>query len=320
MKPDDTTSGQFDHCALFYEGAEEYLAGCSAFIEAGLASNERVLVSVPGAKIEPMRAALNGGSDKVEFWNMNKVGHNPGRIIPAVRDWIDRGAGRCRFVGEPIWPGRTTTEVIEATRHEALINLAFADADAVILCPYDVTGLDRDVVLDAERTHPDLIRCGQADASARYTDPLELWCSGDRAMPGPSELVLSRSIDIGLGSIRELTASAARAAGLDEGRSQDLVLAVDEAATNALVHGRGPARLRMWREDRELICEISDRGRLTEPLAGRRRPRPNWTHGRGVWMMNQLCDLVELRPMPDGTVVRLHVHLDGERQPSTAVG
>jgi anti-sigma regulatory factor (Ser/Thr protein kinase) len=199
----------------------------------------------------------------------------------------------------------------QATRHEALINLAFADADAEILCPYDVTGLDRDVVLDAERTHPDLIRCGHGSTSVRYTDPLELWWAGDRAMPGPSELVLSRAIDFGLASTRELTARAARDAGLDEDRSHDLVLAVDEAATNALVHGRGPARLRMWREERELICEISDRGCLTEPLAGRRRPRPHWTHGRGVWMMNQLCDLVELRPTAEGTVVRLHVRLEG---------
>jgi anti-sigma regulatory factor (Ser/Thr protein kinase) len=318
MKPDDTIRGQFEHRALFYEGAEDYIAGCREFIEAGLAADERVLVSVPGAKIEPMRAALNGGSDEVEFWNMNDVGHNPGRIIPAVRDWVDRGTGRCRFIGEPHWPGRSATEVIEATRHEALINLAFADADAAILCPYDVTGLERDVVLDAERTHPDLISCGHGYASERYTDPLELWWAGDRAMPGPSQLVMSRAIDYGLGSIRELTARAARDAGLAEERSHDFVVAVDEAATNALVHGRAPAQLRMWREPHELICEIADCGCLTEPLAGRRRPRPHWTHGRGVWMMNQLCDLVELRPTADGTVVRLHVCLEGERQPSTA--
>jgi hypothetical protein len=118
MKLDETIRGQFEHYALFYECSEEYLAGCTEFIEAGLASGERVLISVPGRKIEPMRAALNGGSDKVEFWNMNEIGHNPGRIIPAVRDWVDRGAGRCRFIGEPIWPGRTTAEVIRrpATR------------------------------------------------------------------------------------------------------------------------------------------------------------------------------------------------------------
>jgi anti-sigma regulatory factor (Ser/Thr protein kinase) len=307
MMPEQRNTCGFDHFALFYEGPDEYVTGCSEFVDGGLAADERVLVSIPGPKIGRLRAALGAGADRVEFWNMHEVGRNPGRIIPAVRDWVDRGEGRCRFIGEPIWPGRTRTEVVEATRHEALINLAFADADAAILCPYDVAGLDRDVVLDAERTHPDLIHCGHGYVSGRYTDPVELWWAGDRAMPQPGEPVLRREIEFDLSEIRELTASAARRAGIDEERSQDLVLAVDEAATNALVHGSAPAELRIWREDHELICEVADRGCLTEPLAGRRRPMPQWRHGRGVWMMNQLCDLVELRPTVSGTVVRLHI-------------
>ena len=312
MKPEDTVRRGFEHYALFYEGSEDYLAGTKEFMEAGLATGERVLVSVPGEKIGPMRAALNGGSDLVEFWNMNELGRNPGRIIPAVRDWVERGEARCRFIGEPIWPGRSAVEVVEATRHEALINLAFADAEATILCPYDVAGLEPDVLLDAERTHPDLIRCGHGYASERYTDPLDLWWAGSWALPTPPQSPTSRPIGLDLREIREFTARAAREAGLLEAqRLRDVVLAVDEAATNALVHGSGPAQLRIWRDPQELICEISDRGCLTEPLAGRRRPSPDWLHGRGVWMMNQLCDLVELRPTAAGTVVRLHVRLSG---------
>ena len=30
--------------------------------------------------------------------------------------------------------------------------------------------------------------------------------------------------------------------------------------------------------------------------------------GRGLWIVNQLCDLVQIRSAPSGTVVRVHVH------------
>ena len=87
------------------------------------------------------------------------------------------------------------------------------------------------------------------------------------------------------------------------------MLAVDEAATNSLMHGAAPALLRIWPDGAEIICEISDSGSISDPLAGRRRPGPDWPDGRGLWMINELCDLVELRPTRTGTVVRLHVAL-----------
>jgi hypothetical protein len=162
-----TASLEFEHFALLYGDNDTFMAATRDFIEAGLDAREPVLVAVPGAKIESMRRMLDGASARVDFLNMNELGRNPGRIIPAVRDWVDsRGLGanghrlsRCRFIGEPIWPGRSATQVVEATRHEALTNLAFADAPLTILCPYDTAGLDPAIVADAERTHPHLT-CG----------------------------------------------------------------------------------------------------------------------------------------------------------------
>jgi anti-sigma regulatory factor (Ser/Thr protein kinase) len=259
-----------------------------------------------------MRSRLRGAGDGVEFWNMTELGRNPGRIIPAVRDWFDRGTGgRGRFIGEPIWPGRGRSEVVEATRHEALINLAFADVEATILCPYDASRLDPTVLFDAERTHPRLAGCCCEGPSANYVDPVELWHARDWPLATPHSAAASHPIDRRLGQIREIAASWLREAGLEPGRIGDIVLAVDEAATNALLHGSGDAVLRVWREPSRIICEISDHGKFEEVLAGRRRPGPDWPSGRGVWLMNQLCDLVELRPTDRGTVVRLHVEVGG---------
>ena len=60
---------------------------------------------------------------------MAELGRNPARIIPEVLAFaqIHPGKAVC-CVGEPIWPGRTTEEIEEAVRHEALVNLAFRDS------------------------------------------------------------------------------------------------------------------------------------------------------------------------------------------------
>jgi anti-sigma regulatory factor (Ser/Thr protein kinase) len=98
-------------------------------------------------------------------------------------------------------------------------------------------------------------------------------------------------------------------AGLGEARTADLVLAVDEVATNSLRHGGGRGTLRIWREDGAVVCEVRDAGRIEDPMAGRERPAPDGDGGRGLWMVNQLCDLVQLRTLPTGAVVRLHLYV-----------
>jgi anti-sigma regulatory factor (Ser/Thr protein kinase) len=63
--------------------------------------------------------------------------------------------------------------------------------------------------------------------------------------------------------------------------------------------------VRLWRVDRGVVCEVSDEGRIDMPLAGRIPPRSGQIGGWGLWLANQLCDLVQLRTLPDGNVVRL---------------
>jgi anti-sigma regulatory factor (Ser/Thr protein kinase) len=101
----------------------------------------------------------------------------------------------------------------------------------------------------------------------------------------------------------------AAAAGLDRARTADLVLAVDEVATNSLRHGGGRGTLRIWRDAGALVCEVRDAGRLEDPMAGRERPAAERDRGRGLWMVNQLCDLVQLRSFPEGAAVRVHLYL-----------
>jgi anti-sigma regulatory factor (Ser/Thr protein kinase) len=109
-----------------------------------------------------------------------------------------------------------------------------------------------------------------------------------------------------LDALRNLVSEQGREAGLGPTRTGELVLAVHELATNSLRHGGGEGVLRLWQEGETVVCEVRDAGRLDQPLAGRERPALGRTGGRGLWLVNQLCDLVQIRSLPTGTVIRLH--------------
>ncbi|HEY1450507.1 MAG TPA: ATP-binding protein, partial [Solirubrobacteraceae bacterium] len=91
---------------------------------------------------------------------------------------------------------------------------------------------------------------------------------------------------------------------------EDFVLAVNELATNSVQHGGGGGMLRVWQEPGALVCDVRDRGFIEDPLAGRRRPPIDQYGGRGLWLVNRLCDLVQIRSSPSGTVVRVHMRSD----------
>jgi anti-sigma regulatory factor (Ser/Thr protein kinase) len=126
--------------------------------------------------------------------------------------------------------------------------------------------------------------------------------------PGDDATYLTYRTD--LAKVRALVLQQARAAGLTEGRANDLVLAVSEVAANTLRHTQSAGILTIWRPAGELVCEIQDEGTITDPLAGQRRPGPDATGGHGLWLVYQVCDLVELRSDDTGTTIRMHMAVE----------
>lgn len=116
-----------------------------------------------------------------------------------------------------------------------------------------------------------------------------------------------------LSHVRALVLDQARKAGLGEGRATDLVLAVSEAAANTLRHTRSTGTMTIWRDENELVCEIHDEGTITNLRAGRDKPAPGATGGHGLWIIRQVCDLVELASDANGTTVRMHMALRPSR-------
>jgi len=111
-----------------------------------------------------------------------------------------------------------------------------------------------------------------------------------------------------LAEARRFTAARALRAGLPPGRADDLVIAVAELAANTLVHTSGPGTLTIWVTDDEIICQVQDQGQITNPQAGMARPAPDAPGGgRGLWVVYQVCDQVEISTGQAGTTVRVHM-------------
>lgn len=108
-----------------------------------------------------------------------------------------------------------------------------------------------------------------------------------------------------LGAIRRAVGGWAEQQGLGPEATEELVLAVNELTTNSIRYGGGRGVLLRWREPDALACEIRDHGHIDDPLAGTQRPTADAHSGRGLWLVRQLCDRVEIDSSPQGTSVRV---------------
>jgi anti-sigma regulatory factor (Ser/Thr protein kinase) len=306
------TDSTFHHEALFYAGDDQFVERCSAFIGDGLERDQPVLVMVGSRKLELLRSALGSRAEEVHFADMEVVGRNPARIIPAWSRFVAGHAGAgggMRGIGEPIWAERNASELAECQLHESLINLAFAGADDFrLICPYDTEALPEDVIVEARRSHPVVTHdgpdtvsqhyCGIDRAAERFSEPLseppahaeQLRVTADR-LRDARRLVHSRALEIGLGE-----------------RAEDFVLAVNEVLSNSINHAGNDGTLRVWQDADGLVCEVRDGGHILQPLIGREEPAVGQVGGHGIWLVNLVCDLVQLRSSEQGSTVRMHMH------------
>lgn len=304
----------FRHEAFFYTGPDQFLDRATTFLLDGLEADEPALVMVGRTKIDDLRTALNGDADRVFFADMGVVGENPARIIPAWEGFVTSHSGSStalRGIGEPIWPGRTTAELDECHFHESLLNVAFgAGPPFWLLCPYDTTGLDPTDIARAGHTHP-LLFDGQTHRPSGAYAPSNGVGSphdGPELTPAPSDAGhVAVDGPNSLPSLREFTQRSLAASALSRDRTSDFVLAVNELATNSIMHGGGAGTLRLWFDDTHVIAEMRDAGHITDAMVGRVTPTPAAQSGRGLWITNQLCELVQIRSAGTGTVIRVHM-------------
>jgi len=293
------------HDALIYADAEDFLAGTVPFLCEALEAGEPTLVAVSAANTALLEGELGAAAAAIRFAAMEELGRNPARIIPFWREFVDANGGRpVRGIGEPVWPGRGPAEIDECERHESLLNAAFSPPPAwSLLCPYNGLALGDEVLEKVAHSHGTVCHDGIRERSSEYVAGRDCFAGELNGRPAGTEAF---DFDRGkLADVRRRVRRAAEHAGLGAPDAADLVIAASELAANSVAHGGGSGTLRTWQNDGRLSVEFEDSGSIDEPLAGRLRPEPTQQGGRGLWLANQLCDLVQIRSRPGRTTVRL---------------
>jgi hypothetical protein len=299
----------FRHEAFLYAGAVDFVDRAAPIILRAVAAEDPVLIAVDSAKIQLMRDRLGSASRSVVWKDIRSVGANPARIIPFWRRFVDRHATHRQLLGfgEPIWRGRAPAELIEAQRHEQLLNLAFADApNFMLLCPYDTEQLGAGVLREAHRSHPLIAESDGGRQSVDYAGLAAMSAPDLPPLPEPAGEPVEFAVGTGNANVRSLLAHHGFAAGLGAARTDDLTLAI-AAVTDGMGRPGVQQAVRVWRESGSLLVDLRDLRAADDPLAGREWPPPVERAARGLWMANQLCDLVQVRRVGEGAVVRLHV-------------
>ncbi len=297
----------FRHHALLYRDDRDYAAALRQFEETVAGP---LLIAVPEYWLRLALEQLTT-RESVAVVDACDTLANPRCLVPMVTEFIAAHEGApAGVLAQTDW-SRSPEEADEAAIADSLANLAFEGTDLHLACPVRFA---RDAPEPAALgTHPVLFCDGELTTSSRYEDPLA-FC--DPARWPLSEPVVSPAKEFqldggGLQVVRHVVEEEALSAGLPERASADLVLSVNELATNSLTYASDQCRLRMWREPGELVTEVSDSGHIKNPLADQQRSVTELSEdSTGLWLVNQLCDLVRIRSSASlGTVVRLHMHL-----------
>ena len=301
----------YEHLALLYRTEREYVDCLMRFVSEGLDRRQPVLIAVPGDRLAWLRARLGDATGDVTLADITEFGRNPGRILAAQLAFVERHPDQhvC-IIAEPVWVGRTAHECIACMQHEALANIAFADADMTSLCPYDASGLDESVLADVRLTHPHIWRGGSRKHNPDYAVDAALDQCNQPLSTHPA--AVSHTVDepADLAGARKCGQRYGRLLGMSADRVADLLLVATELATNSLDHAGGGCRLAFWYEAGHVVCEARDMGHWRDPLAGRRPPPAGAAGPYGLFVVNAIADLLRTHTTPAGTTVHAYLRLD----------
>jgi len=127
---------------------------------------------------------------------------------------------------------------------------------------------------------------------------------GQRTAPRTRSLTAAFDLDH-LATVRHAMVDSAMAYGLTGPALDGFVLAANEIVANAIAHGGGRGRLRLWSDGHLLRCQVSDNGPgLPTEYRDPQRPPLSASCGRGLWLARQFCQL-DIRTSAYGTTIEL---------------
>ena len=301
---------QLNHAAGFYDAHSALIGQLAPLATAAVERGEPVAIGVRPITEEALRHLVGESFELVALAQPDITDPESGQTVASRR------ARQLRTLTEGgTRPATVLTEHISQfdgadggfwTELDAAMNVALAELPIALTCFFPELPLHLAILDGARRNHERLLVGGMPRDNPDYRPPREVLAEQPVSAPavlGPPDLTLRFSA-WQLHEMRAQVQQALVTAGCQLEHAEDVVLAVNEVATNAVEHGQMEAELMLW-TGAELVCEVHDRGVLSDPLPGLQAPHPADPKGRGIWIARQLCDVLHVWGDASGTHVRM---------------
>jgi anti-sigma regulatory factor (Ser/Thr protein kinase) len=294
---------RYRHEALPYTGHEAFLSCCSSVADTAADSDDQLMFVVSAAKVDALRESLGTASGNITYLESDEHVRNPARLLSLLDNFHSARRDRhCVSVHEPALTGTPATLAESRFAENVLNSPALQSWNLAVLCMYDTAELDETARTEMSRSHPTV---RGEDGNPAYEPNRAETLFAEALPPRPATARGYEVRNQHLAPAREFVRS--NAGELAPDRREDLVLAADEIITNSIRHGGGQCSVAMWDENGTVVCDVRDAGQIKDPMVGRLAPSRGSTFGRGIWLANHLCDLVQIRSSQAGTTVRLRI-------------
>ncbi|NYD40600.1 sensor histidine kinase [Nocardioides panaciterrulae] len=293
-----TTHPDYRHSVMVHDTDEELVSVTEAFVARGLASGAEVLVHSSSDRVELVRGVI-GAHPGLEYALDEDLYDAPARtLFDYQRVLAERAGTRPLWVTGTVPLGRDAAEQASWHRYESAVDQALGAFAFAALCTYDTRTRPPWVIAAARATHR-TVNVDLTDRhNQRYVEPTTFLSSPLAGRPeAPTTPPSAATVVLDLSQLsvaRELVQDGAvRHSALSRGAIEGLRVAVNEVATNGLVHGRPPVRLTLWAEVGRLTCLVEDSGPgLLDAMTGYRRPEGS--RSLGMWAARQLVDDLQI--------------------------
>jgi len=299
-------TGEFAHVAALYASDEQLRGLLLPYLDEGLRRHENILVVISDDARRVLYDALGEAADRVQWGSSGVSNHRLGQMFEGY-------VAQQHQAGVPTWvigefdsdgvPHSGPDRVSQYLRYESIANEVYARYGYPVVCLWDQRRYPAELLAHVRAVHPQLLdTCGPITNAEYRIDYL----TPDRSASVDPELVVHLDCTDDLGGLRRRLRRWSAGCGLADQDIDDIVIAVDEIATNALEHGQPPACVRGWTSPDALFVQVEDQGRISIPATtGDHRPSTDARRGRGIWMARHLAEVLTTHSGFAGTTVAM---------------
>jgi anti-sigma regulatory factor (Ser/Thr protein kinase) len=309
----------FRHAALIVDSDDSVRTRLVPALRESIDGETPVLMVVGPDTERLVRDELGGLSDRLEWGDAGSFYQRLGFAFEGFRRYLaaQHAVGRTvQVVAEPDLAAGVSPEIpfdraAAYTSYEAMCNDAYAGYGCPVICIWDSRRHQEELIESIRTVHNHEVTDAGHVANPQHVPPPE-YLAGRTDVPlsrppALADLDLAVAAPEDLGVMSRAVASWAGSRGFSDEASDDVVIALVEVATNGLVHGRPPVRVRGWWRGDTLVAQVDDAGGCPLPaLAGYVAPGPDAAAARGLWLARQLADVVSASTAGGTTSVRLH--------------